>query len=200
MKTESGFEVTLWSWVVTKDGRTVQVTHDDMSDLKHEDILRAATKDEVDKIKTTPTKEWFKTDAPKEFCKSDLNIPLNCLEPKDLRIGNIVRYNCDGKEIHFIKQCDLDKTSLSFFEPETLTYEWVQMLGFECRKIYDAVYEHVHESKTNDFRLFECTVSDPSLFEIKFDLSEIEVKYVHQLQNLHFALTGVELELKAKVN
>lgn len=43
----SELKVNVWDWVVTKEGKIMQIDSDDMQDLKHEDILRLATKEEM---------------------------------------------------------------------------------------------------------------------------------------------------------
>lgn len=40
-------KVEVWDWVVLKDGSIIQIDHDDMHDVYHEDILRLATKEEI---------------------------------------------------------------------------------------------------------------------------------------------------------
>ena len=45
-------EVNVWDWIMTKDGVFLQITHDDMHDIKYEDIKRKATKEEIKKWKT----------------------------------------------------------------------------------------------------------------------------------------------------
>lgn len=37
----------VWDWVVTKDNQVRQIDHDDMQDLKGEDVSRFATMEEV---------------------------------------------------------------------------------------------------------------------------------------------------------
>jgi hypothetical protein len=46
-------KVDVWDWIVTKDGDVRQITHDDMQDLKYEDIKRKATLKEIKKWKQT---------------------------------------------------------------------------------------------------------------------------------------------------
>jgi len=48
----SELKVNVWDWVVLKNGKIRQITHDDMLDLKYEDIERLAQKDEI------PVKEY----------------------------------------------------------------------------------------------------------------------------------------------
>ena len=45
MRKPKSFEV--WDWIVTKKGVVRQITHDDMQDLKYEDIGRKATPQEI---------------------------------------------------------------------------------------------------------------------------------------------------------
>lgn len=75
-----------------------------------------------------------------------------------------------------------------------LTEEWLVKFGFEKQKtpyLNDGYlgYDFVHE---NDFEI--------AIFEDGFiyntAIHRINIKYVHQLQNLFFALTEKELELK----
>ncbi len=40
-------DMDVWDWVVTKDNEVRQIDHDDMQDLKGEDVLRFATVEEV---------------------------------------------------------------------------------------------------------------------------------------------------------
>lgn len=45
MKKPKSFNV--WDWIVTKKGEVIQINHDDMMDLKYEDIKRSATPQEI---------------------------------------------------------------------------------------------------------------------------------------------------------
>lgn len=76
-------------------------------------------------------------------------------------------------------------------EPIPLTEEWLLRFGFE--KIVTNGIEFVKYSK---YKTFEIEVS---LFVMDYKLvtiNDFEINYVHQLQNLYFALTGEELEIK----
>ena len=79
-------------------------------------------------------------------------------------------------------------------EPIPLTEEWLLKFGFEKQMIKindytDFAYECIFESY--EFALYQ---------ELEWsDIQKIilhTVKYVHQLQNLYYALTGEELTLK----
>ena len=96
------------------------------------------------------------------------------MEIKELRIGNYIN-------IHdTITQMELDDFhfSSSFMNPIPLTEEWLLKLGFE--KAYETCYQY------KDFIL------DDRFIMMDIDIT-IQLKYVHQLQNLYFALTGQEL-------
>ena len=76
-------------------------------------------------------------------------------------------------------------------EPIPLTEEWLLKFGFEFyegkRTIFNDSYER------NNVRLNYR--EDKKIFYWE-DRHYMELKYVHQLQNLYFALTGNELEIK----
>ena len=74
-------------------------------------------------------------------------------------------------------------------KPIPLTEEWLVKFGF---KIEGKTWGNTNYSK--DFsgiwlqdrgELYKCTISNGN--------KHIEIRYVHQLQNLYFALTGEEL-------
>lgn len=77
-----------------------------------------------------------------------------------------------------------------------LTEEWLTRFGFK-----ENSEPHFHpESKTFENDLGDLIVLEHGEFNYQYPsryVGEIEVKYVHQLQNLYFALTGNELILKA---
>jgi len=77
------------------------------------------------------------------------------------------------------------------FTPIPLTEEWLERFGFELD--YEGDYILAWRGVVLYFRL-----SDMSLrrdYKQKNKLSIIPIDYVHQLQNLYFALTGEELTL-----
>jgi hypothetical protein len=124
------------------------------------------------------------------------------LRAEELRIGNWVKSNVSGNDFRFtsyhfndlnqILSCTPPKPRL---EPIPLTEEWLVKFGFEKR---DVPYQR--RWLLNDFEiekqgnLFAYVIWDesaPHLTQFRG-----HSKYVHQLQNLYFALTGKELTLK----
>ena len=113
----------------------------------------------------------------------------------ELRIGNYVYFHGDVKEINMVDgfgvigRKEQPLFSIDEFEPIPLTEEWLLRFGFEL-DIEDDGYQ---KGK------YKVSVSDEGcLFFIYMGYYPEEIaefKYVHQLQNLYFALTGKELIL-----
>ena len=101
----------------------------------------------------------------------------------ELRIGNWIQ---DGNEFEQITIDHLNclNSGRCEYDPITLTEEWLLKFGFEKSesKFYYKKSFGVHL----DFTAFN--------FQSCLWLSD-NIKYVHQLQNLYFALTGEELIL-----
>tara|TARA_R110000782_G_scaffold52036_1_gene111849 strand:+ start:53 stop:388 length:336 start_codon:yes stop_codon:yes gene_type:complete len=75
--------------------------------------------------------------------------------------------------------------------PVESTQEWLLNLGFDEGS--DIMGECFYLDKLNlDFSLHPCNKG----LGFMYNFNEVHVKYVHQLQNLYFALTGQELTIK----
>ncbi|MCE4064347.1 hypothetical protein LXM63_04520 [Chryseobacterium gleum] len=118
------------------------------------------------------------------------------MEAKDLRIGNfanhselgIVEVIAVGKEyIHCIFNGETFYENIGRFSEIPLTNEWLINLGYDTD--CDISENPMH------FRKDGHIIWKPSSIFYD-DLYRIELKYVHQLQNLFFALKGKELTLK----
>lgn len=109
------------------------------------------------------------------------------LQAHELRIGNLFQEQ-NSKEIIMVTELSQFKISFSGSfknnwqpEPILLTEEWLLKFGFE----YKEETECYHYSNLIINKLF-----------IMMDIDiRVYIKYVHQLQNLYFALTGEELKL-----
>jgi len=110
------------------------------------------------------------------------------MKAKELRIGNYILL----EKKHVIK-CDLIDIELSLIdrEPIPLTEEILLKCGFEKNNIHKdpRMYEYCI-----DYMPYIRTIDNSKTFEISFYTTRIE--YLHQLQNLYFALTGKEKALK----
>jgi hypothetical protein len=105
------------------------------------------------------------------------------IEVKEIRIGNFTKVTKNG----IISQFEIDDFDyLKEHEFIPLTEEWLLKFGFNkwkdkkiwtCKKVM--IYFHAKEE-----------------FCFGRASNRTKLKYVHQLQNLYFALTGEELTIK----
>lgn len=133
------------------------------------------------------------------------------IDPRELRIGNILNvlsgervlipsYQVKIAEIGFLG-CEVyqiedhsAKTNWVLYDhqhldPIPLTPEWLERFGFE-KYNDDANYEEGY--KLGGFNVQEYTFTD----SVEYACLGVDVKTIHQLQNLYFALTNSELTLK----
>ena len=116
------------------------------------------------------------------------------MKANELRIGNLLRDKISKTELKVIGLAeenistyviDRDKFPLKNgwrIEPIPLTEEWLLKFDFEI---------------TNNFQTkdrFQTHIQDGVIW-FEYGYIVIELKYVHQLQNLYFALTGEELTI-----
>jgi hypothetical protein len=113
------------------------------------------------------------------------------MKANELRIGNYVKgighniaWLVEGIEKDFIYTSDHWRLLVSF-EGIPLTEKELINLGFECVYTYDDHHYYIDSkygfSLDRSFQHLQC---------------EYDLDYVHQLQNLYFALTGEELTYK----
>ena len=121
------------------------------------------------------------------------------LSAKDLRIGNLI-YNIknefEKRQIivsgitNTMIACKQIVTEHKFFEPIPLSEEWLLKAGFNKQSLSGIHNCFVIKRKNNyHFTLYESENS----YNINNRMLEVDIKYVHQLQNLYLALTGEEL-------
>jgi hypothetical protein len=116
------------------------------------------------------------------------------MKPNELRIGNYI-YLSDKEKVweildgHEIDECYENPYTKSIY----LTEEWLLKLGFQSNPYQDR-YEkgvlHIECDKTKGYLQLWCEQLPQAIF----------IKYVHQLQNLYFALTGQELTYQEVTN
>ncbi len=129
------------------------------------------------------------------------------IDPKELRIGNLI-YNqsvvvaADGRTIF-----DLAYFEKPQYQPIPITPEWLKRFAFERRKDhypYDDVLKNTWFEKKFMTSYTSCHTSiDINEYSFTCWVSTGEdgggalnkIYFVHQLQNLYFALTGTELTL-----
>ena len=112
------------------------------------------------------------------------------MKASELRIGNLVN---EYKETVVVTKNTFkiwDEYNLSkFIKPIPLTEEWLVKFGFEYKEMY---YQSKYLVALNDCFIIAERVT--GLFYV--DAPNNELKHVHQLQNLYFALTCKELTLQ----
>ena len=124
------------------------------------------------------------------------------IKANELRLENIILYKGDALPVYMVDRAGLSfsrindvrvnkisgatlETGSIDFEPIPLTPEWLERLGF------------VNERRdTYCIGAFEIWIQGKQLFYYESLPNSPEIKYVHQLQNLFFALTGKELTVK----
>ena len=113
------------------------------------------------------------------------------MEANELRLNNWVNHCNKEVQITIHDLFDIAVFEDDVFTPIPLTEEWLLKFGFE------------EKSKSKNFYLgnFRFHISKPVnydgfIFCDGYDVITDRIKYVHQLQNLYFALTGEELVLK----
>ena len=122
----------------------------------------------------------------------------------ELRVGNFVkcdRYPSKSYKIGLYDFATYLQTSPDDYKPIPLTEEWMLKFGF--------VYKKNDKSNTYTLQNFRFNFVVDGKFKGKTFLSYVNTlsfenvncrKYVHQLQNLYFALTGEELIIQKKAD
>ena len=112
------------------------------------------------------------------------------IEVRELRVGNYVSNN-----VEVVKLTDEDLVYLLIYdnqhkaEPIPLTEKWLIDFGFEKHKA-NGFWFMKNGICISVLGVIELISWDRQAFKLKN-----EIKHVHQLQNLYFALTGEELTL-----
>lgn len=130
------------------------------------------------------------------------------MKTEELRIGNYMQYRDKSR---LLQVCNIgllgfetvDENGLLYgsddildYNPISLTEEWLFDFGFKNTEI--GVFEikvlsrgsiNIHTNRM-DIKFVELGTTGHYLFGV------VDIKYVHQLQNLYFALTGKELTIK----
>jgi hypothetical protein len=119
------------------------------------------------------------------------------MKAAELRVGNLLLnpYSDEPEIVDRIKRStalntewEVNEEHPDFFKPIPLTEEWLLKFGFRDNTLAYEIYKQVGDA---GYSLVD-DVGDGSIWYVP------PVKYVHQLQNLYFALTGTELELSVK--
>jgi hypothetical protein len=121
------------------------------------------------------------------------------LQSKDFRQGNFIRFNnkpqrINFKDLEYMEYNQDHKNGIGEMYPIEITRRWLEDFGFTPHDL--DLFLNISPRISMVF--FDGIVSNFSLVQ---DGKEIcfghgYLRYLHELQNLYFALTGEELELK----
>jgi len=117
------------------------------------------------------------------------NYLLLCNEIVNISAGFIADYDF-SKRNKFNENTPIRENDVS---PIPLTEEWILKFGFEKE------FEHIFIFPNNMSIRIVGYAWNIQMFDLCcewYDTPIRSIKYIHQLQNLYFALTGEELELK----
>jgi hypothetical protein len=120
------------------------------------------------------------------------------IKASELRIGNVIWDDTRNKVKHVTHRVISDLASSAEplpYSPIQLTPEWLERCRFVWDEIPDIDGGCNHNIYIAQWGDFEATMSDNDIFELEGFVMP-HIKYVHQLQNLYFALSDNELEIK----
>jgi len=101
---------------------------------------------------------------------------------------SVICFNCDGSWVNYYQLNE-------YIKPIPLTEEWLLKLGFD-KLYYHSVYSQPNANIFSKRGYFIKHYKRMDVEYYRFVREDVTIKYVHQLQNLYFALTGDELEVK----
>lgn len=112
---------------------------------------------------------------------------------QELRIGNYIQRNdipCtvelingETEDVYFLGKDFYYNDNVMYIEPILLNQDWLLKLGFE-------MYEF--DNKANQFRFKDRLIVYREGYLHDYGTS-VKLEFVHQLQNLYFAIIGTEL-------
>lgn len=116
------------------------------------------------------------------------------IDPKELRIGNWIIHPDNGFWQWQFSRDDWDWYEMEKFKPIELTPEILEQCGFEKGERFykdtDAYWDETKRYFISNQWFHRKQAGEGSIILAR------DLFYVHQLQNLYFALTGEELTIK----
>lgn len=118
------------------------------------------------------------------------------MKANEIRIGNFIQMVFDGylpkikccstHAINDILLADQENTEPFYLQPIPLTEDWIKRAGF-------VKINHIHEGELYLIEKIKLRIFLNGRCELRGAWIPQSIKFVHQLQNLYFALTGEEL-------
>lgn len=109
------------------------------------------------------------------------------IAPQDLRLGNVVLRNGIVVTVDNQTFWDVEKYP-DQYEPIELTEYWLLKFGFKPAEFHDFLYKNIFIINYGG-KYYRAYLDGKTKIDV-------ELKCVHQIQNLTFALTGEELKIK----
>jgi len=127
------------------------------------------------------------------------------MKAKELRLGNYAKDQFDQLiTVSAIdhKDCldnEIGDIPVYVLQPIPLSEEW--LINFKLIESEDEEGDTIWNNENIEIQFFDFANENSSFYATKALLfqTEIELRYVHQLQNLYFAITGEELTIKKKI-
>ena len=131
-------------------------------------------------------------------------------QPQELRIGNLVfdkkrnrivtvwgiESNHDKIVVNYANGSGVYSIDLKHIEPIPLTEEWLLKFGFINRGFLEDWFIKLNDDTIlilqNHLHYYEVSVCNSNMKKTELN----KIKYIHQLQNLYFALKDEELTFK----
>jgi hypothetical protein len=115
------------------------------------------------------------------------------IQAQDLRIGNWasngqIEFQITSKDIYHLDVY----VNRVIAKPIPITPEWLERMGFGFEKIGNGWHLDV---EINHYCLYSESGKYVDLFVFSDEVGQ-QCQYIHQLQNLYFALTGEEITIK----
>jgi hypothetical protein len=107
------------------------------------------------------------------------------MKAEELRIGNYYNKNGEIEQITPNDIIEVWESERIWCKPIPLTEEWLLKFGFKKVEGWDDMFYF----EIGNFQVYEYNVSG-------FEFNDFDIKHVHQLQNLYYALTNEELTIK----
>ena len=119
------------------------------------------------------------------------------MKSNDLRIGNLIDTHCIGKETPYkIGVLDFANKTCERWTGIPLTKEWLLKLGAKKTQICGYWISVANLKAELHFETFDNTDEIvTTLISQSCELILDRIRFVHQLQNLYFCLTGEELTI-----
>jgi hypothetical protein len=130
------------------------------------------------------------------------------LKVSELRLGNLIFHNGEVmpvvqierryKTIYSLNYIDVDERIIGdHFQPIPLTPEWLERCGFVSTLSGDDFHsEIIWDDPKSDYHYCEAGYFIDKSGDYGYYCDIGDIQYLHQLQNLYYALTGEELTIK----